>query len=431
MKSFFAKILIFSATLFFPIFAHAADLAPAMINFGGSPGDICTKEERICYVNIGALNAPFYFRIDICDDAANFTTINKYVQDNLDQASFNPSGVTHENLNKFTSAKSDNYTLSIFKKTDTGNNLTVFTSGCGDSNFTKDACTQVGGVAGDVNSQTCGAGEWCLTSFSKNTNWGICKFAGKTTSSGAGGSGAGSSGSGGSGGSASSGGGNTDSNSGDNNSSSGGSINNSVNLINPLAKTVSSNAPIQSLAARLINVMFGISGSVALFMFVLGGFLWLASAGNENMVSRGKEIFQWASLGLVVMFSSYVIVQYLFGTLLSDYGTGGDAAAVSDTPGVSASPSSGGGGGTGGPAKQSYCCLFHDTKFPKEITASSDKEANDTCVNKYSAWGVYNAQCTNGYFCVSQSCKYVEKGTCAKGDGYLTYTACGKATPVK
>lgn len=90
-------------------------------------------------------------------------------------------------------------------------------------------------------------------------------------------------------------------------------------LFNPLANSgINMDKPVASLAAKAINLMFGISGSIALVMFVYGGFRWLISAGNSKGVEAGKQAFIWASFGLMMMFSSYIVVRYVFGNLLTN-----------------------------------------------------------------------------------------------------------------
>jgi hypothetical protein len=54
-------------------------------------------------------------------------------------------------------------------------------------------------------------------------------------------------------------------------------------------------------------------GAVALLMFVYGGLLWLTSGGAADKVNKGKEVMVWAVIGLVVIFSSYGLVKFVFG----------------------------------------------------------------------------------------------------------------------
>lgn len=121
--------------------------------------------------------------------------------------------------------------------------------------------------------------------------------------------------------------GTTGSGSGSGNTPAAGNTNGDT-LFNPLANSgINMDKPVASLAAKAINLMFGISGSIALVMFVYGGFRWLISAGNSKGVEAGKQAFIWASFGLMMMFSSYIVVRYAFGNLLGNVVPGaGDMA---------------------------------------------------------------------------------------------------------
>ena len=56
--------------------------------------------------------------------------------------------------------------------------------------------------------------------------------------------------------------------------------------------------------------ILGIVGSLALLMFIYGGFTWLTSAGNTKAVDKGKAIVMGAVAGLVVVFMSYSIIDF-------------------------------------------------------------------------------------------------------------------------
>lgn len=75
------------------------------------------------------------------------------------------------------------------------------------------------------------------------------------------------------------------------------------------------NISLQALAGRFANVLIGISGSVALLMFVYGGFMMLTSAGDDSKVGAGKNAIKWATIGLIVIFGAYAILSALFGAL--------------------------------------------------------------------------------------------------------------------
>ena len=82
-------------------------------------------------------------------------------------------------------------------------------------------------------------------------------------------------------------------------------------LINPLGQGVT----IAGVISRIIRALLGLSGSVSLLMFVWGGFQYLWSAGDEAKVKSGKSTLKNAALGLVIIFSAYMMVNTIIGAL--------------------------------------------------------------------------------------------------------------------
>ena len=93
----------------------------------------------------------------------------------------------------------------------------------------------------------------------------------------------------------------------------------SVNLVNPLGGT--SEHPegtinsVPALIGNIINAALGVVGSLALIMFIYGGFTWMLAAGNEQAVEKGRNILMWAAIGLVVIFASYSLVNFVINAI--------------------------------------------------------------------------------------------------------------------
>jgi hypothetical protein len=68
----------------------------------------------------------------------------------------------------------------------------------------------------------------------------------------------------------------------------------------------------QELVGFVINGLLGVVGSLALAMFIYGGFTWMMAAGSAEKVQKGKNILAWASIGLAVIFSAYALVRFVF-----------------------------------------------------------------------------------------------------------------------
>lgn len=84
------------------------------------------------------------------------------------------------------------------------------------------------------------------------------------------------------------------------------------NFPNPLGK--GTNDP-SVVIGKLIQAVLGVVGSIALLMFVYGGLLWMTAAGAPDRITKGKDTLIWAVLGLVVIFSSYALVDLVLKSM--------------------------------------------------------------------------------------------------------------------
>ena len=69
---------------------------------------------------------------------------------------------------------------------------------------------------------------------------------------------------------------------------------------------------VQTLIGRVIKIVMGVVGSIALIMFVAGGLMWMTAAGNAERTGKALRIITWSSLGIVVIFSAYILTQFVF-----------------------------------------------------------------------------------------------------------------------
>lgn len=84
-----------------------------------------------------------------------------------------------------------------------------------------------------------------------------------------------------------------------------------VSLDNPITGDQSVTS-MPELIGRIINGVLGFVGSLALIMFIWGGFTWMTAAGSSDKIQKGKGIIIWAIIGLVVIFSAYAILAFVF-----------------------------------------------------------------------------------------------------------------------
>ena len=73
------------------------------------------------------------------------------------------------------------------------------------------------------------------------------------------------------------------------------------------------------LAKKASDIILGLSGSLALLAFIYGGIIFLISSGNNEQVTKAKGIITGAVIGLIVVFVSFTIVNFVFkGLGISD-----------------------------------------------------------------------------------------------------------------
>lgn len=72
----------------------------------------------------------------------------------------------------------------------------------------------------------------------------------------------------------------------------------------------------RQLLGVIINAVLGIVGSLALVVFIVGGITWMVSGGSPDKIAKGKNMLIWATLGLAIIFLSYVVLQYIFQALV-------------------------------------------------------------------------------------------------------------------
>ncbi len=80
-----------------------------------------------------------------------------------------------------------------------------------------------------------------------------------------------------------------------------------VKKLNPLGTS-----KITDVIGRIINTAMQIIGSIALAMFIYGGFLWMTGRGSAEKTKMAMQIMLWAALGIIVILGSYGLVDFVF-----------------------------------------------------------------------------------------------------------------------
>ncbi|MEI8360578.1 MAG: hypothetical protein WCG01_00360 [bacterium] len=70
------------------------------------------------------------------------------------------------------------------------------------------------------------------------------------------------------------------------------------------------------LALAATKFMLGMVGSISLLAFVWGGFQMVLAAGDSAKVKKGRDSIVAAVIGLIIVFTSYILVQFVMTNLL-------------------------------------------------------------------------------------------------------------------
>ncbi len=70
------------------------------------------------------------------------------------------------------------------------------------------------------------------------------------------------------------------------------------------------------LGLSVSQYILGIVGALTLLMFIVGGVMMMLSGGSSDKVKKGKDILFGSVVGLAIVFSSYLIIQFTTDKLL-------------------------------------------------------------------------------------------------------------------
>ncbi len=70
------------------------------------------------------------------------------------------------------------------------------------------------------------------------------------------------------------------------------------------------------LYGRIIRAFLGIIGSAALLFIIIGGFIILTSRGNAEKVKSGRDTVVWATIGLIIAFSAWIILRFIITSII-------------------------------------------------------------------------------------------------------------------
>lgn len=85
-------------------------------------------------------------------------------------------------------------------------------------------------------------------------------------------------------------------------------------------------------AINIYECILCIVGSLILIMLITGAFFLLTSAGNDSMVGKGKQIISAAIIGGIIVFFSYLIINFTVRALGANFKAGVDDNRIEIKP---------------------------------------------------------------------------------------------------
>ncbi|MFH1866946.1 MAG: hypothetical protein ABIJ81_02595 [Patescibacteria group bacterium] len=72
--------------------------------------------------------------------------------------------------------------------------------------------------------------------------------------------------------------------------------------------------------ARIINILLGFLGVIAIIIIIVAGFQWMTAGGNEEKIAGAKKMLGAGVIGLVIILAAYAIASFVVGGLIEQTG---------------------------------------------------------------------------------------------------------------
>ncbi len=83
----------------------------------------------------------------------------------------------------------------------------------------------------------------------------------------------------------------------------------------------STTATVPIIVARLIRTAISMVGILAVMLIILGGFKFMTAAGDPTKIQSAKRVITNAVIGLIIVFASFAITQFILNTLIGATGS--------------------------------------------------------------------------------------------------------------
>ncbi|MDD5031570.1 MAG: pilin [Patescibacteria group bacterium] len=89
-----------------------------------------------------------------------------------------------------------------------------------------------------------------------------------------------------------------------------------------------SETSVSAIAGTAVSVFLSILGIIFIALILYGGYLWMMARGNDEQLTRAKELITSAVIGLIIVVAAYAASYFIFDrltrqTLTTPAGSGG------------------------------------------------------------------------------------------------------------
>ena len=73
----------------------------------------------------------------------------------------------------------------------------------------------------------------------------------------------------------------------------------------------------REIAAKVVNIILGFLGIIAVILILVGGFMWMTAAGNEDKTGTAKKVMAAGAIGLVIVLAAFGIAKFVISALIT------------------------------------------------------------------------------------------------------------------
>ena len=75
-------------------------------------------------------------------------------------------------------------------------------------------------------------------------------------------------------------------------------------------------AQLPILVGKIIRTILGLLGIIFVVLMVYAGFLWMTARGEEEPVSKAKDIIKQSIIGVIIIFLAYAITGFVINAIV-------------------------------------------------------------------------------------------------------------------